>query len=166
VSPAEALAYAVMIGSQSPCAKSKRGVVVFQTGGAMPAQFIASGCNGPPPPFTCDGSAACRANCGKVAIHAEDRAIRGAGPLAEGADLLHVKVENGRAVASGGPSCWQCSRTVVDAGIEGVWLLHEDGLRRYEAAEFHRLTLAECGLHCGEERRTPPPTPNPRSGEE
>ena len=150
MSPIEALALATSIGAQSPCAKSKRGVVVFQTGGAMPTQLIASGCNGPPGDFVCDGSDACRAVCGKIAVHAEDRAIRGAGRFAEGADLLHVKVVDGVAVPSGGPSCWQCSRTIVDAGIEGVWLLHADGLRRYTAAEFHCLTLAACGLHCTE----------------
>lgn len=142
MSPTEALVHAVDAARRSPCAKSKRGVVVFRPDGG----FHFTACNGPPTGFACNGSDACRGSCNKVAVHAEERAIRLAGFHADGAELLHVKVVDGEAVPSGAPSCWQCSRVVVDSGIAAVWLLHEDGLRRYPAAEFHRLTLAACGL--------------------
>lgn len=137
----EVLAVATRTALQATCMKSKRGVVLFH-----PHEIISKGFNGPPPGFLCSGSEACRGSCNKIAVHAEDRAIRAAGWHARGADLLHVKVVDGLPVASGGPSCWQCSRTIVDAGIVGVWLLHEGGLQRYTAAEFHRLTLQACGL--------------------
>lgn len=147
MTPEQALVHAVTVALQSPCAKSKRGVVIFDASGALGFGF-----NGPPLPFRCDGSDACRAACGKVAVHAEDRAIRSAislhfrHPAISPCDLLHVKVKDGHAVPSGPPNCWQCSRTILDAEIAGVWLLHEEGLRRYSAAEFHRLTLETCGL--------------------
>lgn len=143
MTPDEALAFAVRAALQATCQKSRRGVVLFRR---EDAEIVSSGFNGPPPGFVCTGSDACRGACNKVAIHAEDRAIRFAGWHARGADLLHVKVVDELPDASGGPSCWQCSRTVVDAGIAGVWLLHEGGLKRYTAQEFHRLTLRECGL--------------------
>lgn len=43
-------------------------------------------------------------------------------------DLVHVKVVNGELVAGGPPSCWQCSRTIYDALIGGVWLYERDPL--------------------------------------
>lgn len=35
---------------------------------------------------------------------------------------------------------------MLEAKIAGMWLLHEDGLRRYSTEDFHTLTLAHCGL--------------------
>lgn len=126
---------------ESTCAKIKRGVVIFS-----PAGMLVSAYNSPPEPFRCDESAACAAVCNKVAVHAEEAALLAVGRHAHGCDLMHVKVVNGAPVPSGPPSCWQCSRAIVAAGIAGVWLLHEEGLRRYEAGEFHRLTLAHHGI--------------------
>jgi hypothetical protein len=60
--------------------------------------------------------------------------------------MLHVKVVKGIATISGPPSCWQCSRLILEAGIAGMWLLHSEGLHRYTAEEFHRLTLEHCKL--------------------
>lgn len=119
----------------------------------------------------CDGSS-CRPSCGKVCVHAEVRAIRSAIAHASAArgvptttlddcELVHVKVDDaGNLVAGGGPSCWQCSREILDVGLRGVWLyekvmtrraaavaaiLHPgDAWRFYEAREFHDVTLAEC----------------------
>lgn len=141
----DALQLAVSVAGGSTCAKSRRGVVIFKPGqqGITPAGI---GCNAPPHPFRCDGSGACRAACSKVAVHAEEVALLMAGVSAVGCDLLHVKVVDNEAVWSGGPSCWQCSRSILHAGVAGVWLLHEAGLRRYEAVEFHDLTLRACGL--------------------
>jgi deoxycytidylate deaminase len=133
---------AVQVALRSPCAKSRRGVVIFDEHGV-----IASGCNAQPAPFACDGSDACRAACGKLCVHAEAAALRDAGRFAvRGAHMLHVKAEKGVPVASGPPSCWQCSREILAAGVAKVWLLHDDGVRGYTAVEFHRLTLQHCGL--------------------
>lgn len=138
-----ALSIAVSIGTSSPCEKSKRGVVIWRPGDS---ESFMGGYNHPPSPFKCDGSEACRASCGKVCVHAEAHALLGAKKSVRGMDMLHVKVVDGEAVASGPPSCWQCSRLMLEAGVAGMWLLHEDGLRRYDIEEFHALTLQHCGL--------------------
>lgn len=91
-------------------------------------------------------------------------------PVLRGYEMLHVKAEprtldgpiprqpapghpgfeivetaqTGWGIAvSPGPSCWQCSREIVDVGLDAMWLFHEDGWRRYPAEEFHRLTLEQ-----------------------
>lgn len=124
---------------RSPCAKSQRGVLVFRADGTV----VGRGFNAQPKPFACDGSDACRASCGKLCEHAEAAALRDAGPIHPQAvvHLLHVKVVRGVAVPSGPPSCWQCSRAILAAGISSVWLLHQGGVKGYTAEDFHRLTL-------------------------
>lgn len=153
-----ALELAVKAGADSPCAKSKRGVVVF----CRHYGLLGVGNNHPPEPFRCNGSEECHAHCNKVCVHAEMDAVAGffrdiqmrrdfylqmeeelGGVRPE---MLHVKVVNGEAVPSGEPSCWQCSRHVINFGIEAFWLLHEDGLRRYSVEEFHEHTLHTCRL--------------------
>jgi deoxycytidylate deaminase len=136
--PISAVSRAVAVAHESPC-RSKRGVVIFR--GDTP---IARGFNDKPFGFNCDGSEACKATCRTEAVHAEQVALLRAGLLARGADLLHVKVDaHGSAVFSGGPSCVQCSKLIVAAGIAGVWLNHESGWRRYPAHEFHALSVDE-----------------------
>lgn len=143
MTPEKALEWAVEIGARSACAKSKRGVVIFRE------VMLARASNGPPTGFRCDGSEACRGACNKVAVHAEERALvvaaRGQCSVV-GAEMLHVKVVDGAAVPSGEPSCWQCSRTVLEAGIAAVWLLRPSGLVRYPAHAFHLITLRSCEL--------------------
>jgi hypothetical protein len=142
-----ALKRATEAGAASPCAKSKRGVVVFHP--CQPIHFYPSA-NHPPAPFICDGSPPCRAACRDVAVHAEAAAVLAAlaagVKLAEGWELLHVKVVDGRPVPSGPPSCVRCSTLILEAGIRRVWLLHESGLKGYDAVEFHRLSLEHHGL--------------------
>lgn len=138
----EALGRAVGIGLLSPCAKSRRGVVLFHREEGV----VAAGFNHPPFPFACNGSSQCREHCNKICVHAEMSALhafrRRRSPLAPAdLEMLHVKVVGRQAVPSGNPSCWQCSREVLEAGIPTFWLLHEDGLRSYSAEEFHAATL-------------------------
>lgn len=140
--PDGAMKVAASVGLHSPCAKSKRGVVIVARNGNL----LGSGFNAQPEPFKCDASDACRAACGKLCVHAEQAALMQAGSHAFGAHLVHVKVVGCDPVASGPPSCWQCSRSILEAGVSYVWLMHDDGLRRYTAEEFHRLTLENCGL--------------------
>jgi deoxycytidylate deaminase len=141
----EALNLAVFIGLQSPCAKSKRGAVIFH----REKGCLGTGFNAQPGPFVCNGSVACRAHCNKLCVHAEVAALHAASRNQNsvvGAEIVHVKIVNATAVASGPPSCWQCSREVLESGIEWFWLLHEDGLKRYSAEEFHEQTLCNLGL--------------------
>lgn len=136
--PLEILDAAMYRAARSPC-RSQRGAVVFRY---VPFSVISLGHNQKPAGFGCDRSDACKATCRVEAIHAEQQALLNAGPAAYGADLLHVKIVAGQLVPSGGPSCVQCSKLALAAGIVGVWLFHDAGWRRYDANEFHRLSLA------------------------
>ncbi len=76
-------------GAESPCAKSKRGVVLFDSGlhaarvranvqlgrAVIDSIVISSGFNGPPEGFTCSGTMMCKSHCRDVCVHAEARAI-------------------------------------------------------------------------------------------
>ncbi len=164
--PDFAIRAAVDAGSRSPCAKSKRGAAAFDP--EIEGFSFGTGYNGQPTPFACTADAACKAACSKRCVHAEMRAIRGLLPaVARGLEIVHAKVIDGRLVAGGGPSCWQCSREILDVGLAAVWLFQPPtvaehnamgivsmddprfetiGWRRYTAVEFHSLTLAACGI--------------------
>ena len=140
-------------GARSPCSKSKRGVVVWRGD-----QILAWASNHPPYPFTCDGSAGCRASCGKVAVHAEQGALLSCLESridVRGAEMLHTKVslvgDSFVGVFGGPPSCPDCSKLILQSGIAGMWLIEERDGRptpvRYTSHEFHDLTLRDCGLH-------------------
>lgn len=144
----QALKAAVAVARLSPCMKSQRGVVIFD----LERGVLARGTNHRVDEQSCDGSPACRSACAKLCVHAELDALTayfkppqllGKYPWVH---MLHVKVVDGHPVPSGPPSCWQCSRHIVNSGIRWMWLLHEDGLKRYTACEFHRLTLEHCEL--------------------
>lgn len=141
----DALIAATIAGQLSPCQKSKRGVVIFHREEGV----LGTGFNAQPGPFRCDGSEACRANCNKLCVHAEMAALHDAARQEHslvGAEMLHIKVVDGLPVASGQPSCWQCSREVLASEIQWFWLLHDHGLERYSAEEFHEQTLRNLGL--------------------
>lgn len=139
----QALERAVRMAAQSPCEKSKRGVAIWD-----PELFdiLCANHNHPPRGFSCDGSEECRANCGKHCVHAEMAAILDAKSGLHRCHMIHVKVVDGEAVPSGPPSCAECSKHILEAGIKVMWLLHEDGLRGYTALEFHELSLQARGL--------------------
>ncbi len=139
---AMALNLAVYAAEKSPCAKSKRGAVIWNKYG----DTVASGTNHQPVGIVCDASEKCRLHCNKRCIHAEAEALMRAGGKAKGANMLHIKVVDGDPVASGPPSCWQCSRHILDAGIKTMWLLEDDGWNSYTAEEFHTITMRNCGI--------------------
>lgn len=149
--PENVVTEAIEAAMRSPCEKSKRGVVIFladltETGDGV---GIASGYNGMPSGYTCDGSKVCRASCAKRCLHAEDRAIRNA--IAANGDrrlhefeAVHVKVVDGQLVWGGGPSCWQCSRTVLDVGLKAFWLYE----RVHKECRCPYTDLGEPGTVC------------------
>lgn len=109
---------AIIAARRSTCHKDQRGAAVWHAarGGLVAAS------NGPPEPFACDGSDICRAACGKLAVHAEMRAVnrylRGVtGFATTGMQVLHIRVVDGKPVTSGPPSCITCSRDMLDAGV-------------------------------------------------
>jgi deoxycytidylate deaminase len=133
--PSHVVEFAVEVAGWSPC-RSKRGAVLFSGD-----DILGHGYNYKPRGFECDGSAACKATCRVEAIHAEQQALLAFNSKAGGAEMIHAKSVNGRLVPSGGPSCVQCSKFIVACGVEGVWLYHATGWRRYNAAEFHDQSL-------------------------
>lgn len=150
----------------APCAKSRRGVVVFCRSRdlrverrGVPANapvVLATASNGPPGGWSCDGK--CRDACGQVAMHAEQRAILAAlqaGYRVKGADVVHVKTVDGRAVPSGVPSCLACSKFMVETKIARVWLYQArnggaGAWYVWSAEAFHVATLAHHAVHGGE----------------
>lgn len=142
----EAIDAAIAAARKSPCVKDQRGAAVWHPDGSV----MVADHNAPPDPFICDGSEVCKSACGKLAGHAEERALlkylqqvktRQSGP-----HVLHIRTVEGQPVTSGMPSCITCSRTMLLAGVASVWLWHGDGgwsgWHRYPAAEFHALSLA------------------------
>lgn len=144
--PALQVEIAIRQAMRSPCAKSRRGVVIYHA----TIGHLASGRNRPPEPFVCAGDAACRAACNQICIHAEADALNelfaSQWTTLDG-DAIHVKVVDDKLVPSGGPSCVACSKAMLHSGrIEGVWLYHADGWKRYPILEFHELSLKANGL--------------------
>jgi hypothetical protein len=173
VPPEKVVELAVKAASQSPCAKSKRGAVIYGAGKHMFAAW-----NRLPREFTCDASEACKTACARRCIHAEEGAlmlaIGGAAPKPLRA--LHVKiVPTGRAmdlhlgtstlvgprgsithlpfaadafkpVASGPPSCAECAKLMLATGLEGVWLLDDSGWRFWSMLDFYTETMRTLGL--------------------
>jgi deoxycytidylate deaminase len=140
--PKETLERAIAAATHSPCAKSKRGVCAYKESaiGASfgePFTIIATAFNGPPSTLTCDNSGNCRQNCGKLCVHAEARAVRQVARNSQPdyIKLVHIKVVDGQPVPGGGPSCWQCSREILDVGLGGIWL--------FEAQRWHAEVV--CG---------------------
>lgn len=140
---------ALKAAAKSPCQKSKRGCVAMAIYEGRQIS-IGEGFNGSPD-GTCDGSDQCKATCNKRCIHAEVRAMNDA---EIGQDfhldysIVHVKLgDDGKLAESGGPSCWQCSREVLERGVSGVWLYHSTGWKFYPARDFFDLTADECGIY-------------------
>lgn len=133
--PQHIIDLAIEVSGWSPC-RSKRGVVIF-TG----ENVVSHGHNYKPKGFECDGSEACKSTCRREAVHAEQQALMSAGSQAHASEMLHVKTVEGKLVASGGPSCVECSKLARAAGIAWFWLYESGGWRRYTMREFHWLSV-------------------------
>lgn len=135
-----------------------------------------AGFNGPPILMTsaheqplwarCDGSEACRRDCRRRCMHAEARALLSL-PLdddritASHLQMVHVKVPPvgegvldayPQGMPTSGPSCIECSKLMLDAGIGGIWMLEgSPGIswtwRYYTTEECHRASVAASGVH-------------------
>ena len=130
---------ASQIANTSPCAKSQRGVVI-----AKGTEIFGVGCNAPPKGWNCDGR--CRNICKEYAVHAEKNAMFSAMDKLKGARGYHMKTVNGAGTPSGTPSCVQCSKDMLAAGLKEFVLLDEKGYCLYEMDEFHEVTLRNLHL--------------------
>lgn len=136
--------YAISIARYSQCRKSRRGVVIVNNN-----VIIGSGYNSPPNDKPC-----CKCLREDIhnnlftelcyGVHAEQQAIirtlKNGCDLA-GSRLFHVKIKNGSAVISRGPSCTQCSKNILESGITEIVLMENDGLKLYTAEEFNNLSF-------------------------
>lgn len=131
--------YARAEATNSPC-QSKRGVVIWN---AEKDCLVSLGHNRLPPGFTCHGEDLCRQSCSREAVHAEQWALlKPSHSSVIGCTMLHVKVVDKAIVPSGPPSCVQCSKLALAAGISFFWLYHADGWKRYEMLDFHEQSIA------------------------
>lgn len=160
-----AVELAIRNAVESPCQKSKRGVVIYaSTPSEYPFYTFGFGHNGPPAMIHCDGSDACREDCGRRCVHAEMRAHRDAMAaryaisVARGMglkiELVHVKAVGGVLVAGGGPSCFNCSREIVDSQLVDLVWLYESRIGEpvgrwcsYDAISFHKESLLANGIY-------------------
>ncbi len=144
---------AIQVANRSPCAKSKRGVVIFD-----PVSKLIFGRGFNAMPFgVCTGAPLCRAVCADRCIHAETGAIAEALSSGNPAfvprfQALHVKTVDGHLVESGGPSCIPCAQQVVRAKLDGFWLYsraHGVGAavwHMWSAVEFYEASLMANGV--------------------
>ena len=168
------IATAELAAGASPCAKSKRGVALFDpdTGAHR-----GDGHNGPPAGAPCPGRAVCGDRCGKLCVHAEMRALREMwayatnGHWCTGLHLVHVKLgPDGRVTPGGPPSCWQCSREILDVGfVVGVWLYERTWATcRADAGcpycDGEACTECELAAACGNRREFCDPRHEPHYG--
>lgn len=137
--PEFAVSAAVAIAQLSLC-QSKRGVVIFDD---QQPFVLSSGYNHQPGSWArkCRGSDECRKHCSLTALHAEQMALIGmTGYNPVGKSMLHVKIKNHELTYSGEPSCIECAKMALSAGIVDFWLYHESGWRCYEITDFYRIT--------------------------
>lgn len=134
---------------EGPCSKSKRGAMLLDNG------FVTMQVNGPPGKRICTRDAVCRAACSQICVHAEERALsvwlRGwvSSKPPTGAHVIHVAVNaSGQPRSKGTPSCVTCSRSMLDAGVETVWLFGGEpaAWRGWTAEDFHAETLKNLSL--------------------
>lgn len=125
---------------RSPCKRSKRGVVLVDSEVWTPVSY---GWNHPPCPFVCRGY--CGHSCKEDVIHAEMDALIRLGEMRlstqnKNLTLILAKMKEGRLFPSDLPSCKDCSKYLLQANFEGVWLYHVGGWKFYPMLEFHELS--------------------------
>lgn len=137
-----------------PCQKSRRGALLCAEN--LGVGLIEIQVNAPAGGAACDGSQLCRSSCARICNHAEElvvlAAMKRVGTL-RNAHVLHVAIgEDGQPRRDKiQPSCDTCSRLMLAAGVQVVWLWGVTGCHSewtpWPIADFHAATLRNCGLH-------------------
>ncbi len=151
--PKFAIIAAIEAAKNSTCTKSRRGISIFSDHLliSIGTNSIAYG--------KCTGDDICKQNCNKICTHAEINAIYNFyknnvfSKHEKDVSILHVKInEDGNLETSKNPSCWQCSRYILQQGFKGVWLFEQINTndsnngewKFYNSTEFHLQTLDNC----------------------
>lgn len=142
--PIEVIQLAVETANQSPCAHSKRGVVLYRHTLGNDPLVLGSGFNGPPGGLPCHGDEACAQHCASYCVHAEVRAILDTKVMGPDIQAVHVKTVGGELVAGTGPKCLPCATMILDAGISKFWLYEKhrefDSWWGYPTMVFYKLS--------------------------
>lgn len=148
--PLEIMDRAVRAAMNSPC-MSKRGSVAYTV--RSDNNYLVKGIGyNHRPDRKCTQDETCKKTCYYSACHAEQAAMLDAaydiertkrsGWKDEKLYCLHIKIDiHGVMQFSGPPACSQCSKMLLQAGYDGVYLLHTIGWTLYDASEFHELSL-------------------------
>ena len=77
-------------------------------------------------------------------VHAEVNALLQAGKLARGSTIYVAGFDANTGVAVGGLPCLMCSKIILNAGIESVWILQPDSaVLKYSPATIYAYREAE-----------------------
>lgn len=105
---------------RSPCAKSKRGAVVFKDG-----QILGRDHNHPNIPHTCVPDV-CMNYCSFYTTHAERGACQDGifrGNNLDGASILHMKIKNGLVKPVEKAECLDCSSYLMKLRSSGIYIV-------------------------------------------
>ncbi|MCL5784735.1 MAG: hypothetical protein M1142_05295 [Patescibacteria group bacterium] len=105
---------------RSPCAKSKRGAIVFKDG-----QILGRDHNHPNIPHTCVPDV-CMSYCSVYTTHAERGACQDAifkGNNLDGASILHMKVKKGLVMPVEQAQCLDCSSYLMKLRSSGIYII-------------------------------------------
>lgn len=133
------------IARSSPCKKRKCGSVLVSADGSV----FSGAVNQPPPGAAVHCTPYClpagfksdKACC----VHAEQRSILDAmkqGKSVAGSIMVFSSVdEAGNRLMSGQPYCTICSKMALESGVQAWILEHADGIKRYDAVEYNRISF-------------------------
>lgn len=141
---------AMVLARQSRCDDAHCGAMIVSDG-----EIVGRGFNSPPAGTSVNrcqipkSSYHARVTDKTCCVHAEVRAVMDAirqnPEKLPGSTLYFIRVDGqGQKMLSGAPYCTLCSKVVLDAGIQSLVLLQEDGIVSYSADEYNELSFAYC----------------------
>ncbi len=140
------------VAKGSGCLKRQCGCVMVSADGVEIAAAFNSlpGPDGAVCPHCGDGYKAIRPGFKSdktCCMHAEQRAValafRNFGDKVDGCTMYFHSLDEvtGAPRPSGRPYCTHCSKMALDAGVKYWVLEHDDGVTRYDAAEYNRISF-------------------------
>ena len=142
---------AANVARSSPCKRRKCGSVLVGADGAVfgaavnqpPVDGFTTHCE--PDYCLAEGFRSDKACC----VHAEQRSILLAlknGQQVAGSTMVFASVDAaGQRKLSGQPYCTICSKMALESGVEAWILEHAEGVTRYDAVEYNRISFESNG---------------------